>query len=83
MEILPLRNDLVKRLKRAGLKERFAKQKKLFEENQRHPSLHTEKLRPHQLGLYSFRITRQWRVIFIVIGKDEVEVIDVNPHYNQ
>ena len=78
----PLRSDLKKRLKRANLWTKYQKQEKFFKINYRHPSLHTEKLKPHHLNLYSFRINRQWRAIFIFTDNKAAEVIDVNPHYN-
>ena len=33
------------------------------------------------MRIWSFRIDRQYRAIFIFIKKDVVEVIDVNNHY--
>jgi Txe/YoeB family toxin of Txe-Axe toxin-antitoxin module len=83
MKILPLRPDLTKKPKKARLTKRYQKQKILFENDHRHPSLHTEKLRPTHLNIYSFRLNRQWRVVFILHNPQTVEVIDINPHYNQ
>jgi len=83
MNILPLRLDLVKKLKKAGLSSRYQKQKGLFENNHQHPSLHTEKLKPTHLNIHSFRINKKWRAIFIILNKKDIEVVDVNPHYNQ
>ncbi|MBL7159053.1 hypothetical protein ISS85_01100 [Candidatus Microgenomates bacterium] len=80
MKIKPLRADLKKILKKHQLEKKFTKQKKLFEKNLQHPSLNTEKLDPKKLNVYSFRLDRKWRAIFIIV-KDEVEIIDINPHY--
>lgn len=82
MKIKPLRQDLVKSLKKHRLEKRFAKQKGFFEQNPRHPSLHTEKLEPKYLNIYSFRIDRKWRAVFIITKIDEVEIVDINSHYN-
>jgi toxin HigB-1 len=83
MEIVPLRTDLEKILKKHYLVRKFTKQKKLFENNPRHPSLNTEKLSPKNLNIYSFRLDKKWRVIFIILPDGRAEVIDINPHYHQ
>lgn len=56
MKIKPLRNDLYDVLKKHKLERKFAKQKLLFEQNPYYPSLHTEKLEPKYLNIYSFEI---------------------------
>lgn len=81
MQIKPLRANLEKILTRYGLEKKFAKQKRFFEKNPQHPSLKTEKLEPKKLNIYSFRLDRKWRAIFIII-KGKVEIIDINPHYH-
>jgi Txe/YoeB family toxin of Txe-Axe toxin-antitoxin module len=68
-------------IKKYELEKLFAKQTKLFEQDYKHPSLHTEKLEPKELKLYSFRLDKKWRVIFIYLTKSRIEIIDVNPHY--
>lgn len=80
MQVKPLRNGLKRILKKYRLEKKFLKQKKIFEKDPQHPSLKTEKLRPKKLNLYSFRLNRKWRAIFIVVD-DKVEIIDINPHY--
>lgn len=81
MKIKPLRKDLQKVLKKHQLVKKFNKQKRFFEQDYRHPSLNTEKLRPKDLDIYSFRIDKKWRAIFIVTAEDQAEIIDINPHY--
>ena len=83
MKIKPLRADLQQTLKRHQLERKFLKQQQLFESNHRHPSLHTEKLEPKSLNIYSFRVDKKWRVIFINIGAEEIEVVDINDHYDE
>jgi len=68
-------------LEKHGLERKFVKQKLLFEQNYRYPSLHTEKIEPKHLNIYSFRIDRKWRAVFIVTEKNEAEIVDINPHY--
>jgi len=81
MHVKPLRKDLVRYLQKHNLTRKFAKQFKIFSENPRHPSLHTEILQPKTLRIYSFRIDLHYRAIFIFSSMDEVEIIDINPHY--
>lgn len=80
MRIKPLRNDLKKFLKNHQLVKKFEKQKKLFEIDYLHPSLNTEILEPKSLRIYSFRIDKKYRAIFIIV-KGEAEIIDINKHY--
>lgn len=80
--IKPIRNDLQKFLIKRNLFSRYRKQARLFETNPAHPSLHTEVLEPKNLRIYSFRIDRKYRAIFIYLGSNEIEVIDINRHYN-
>ncbi len=82
MRILPLSKRLAAYLERRGLVVRFEKQKLLFETNPLHPSLHTELLEPKHLRIYSFRITRSYRAIFIYCGDATVEIVDINNHYH-
>jgi len=81
MNITPLRDDLRKVLHKYNLENKFLKQKRLFESDSYYPSLHTEKLQPVHLNIYSFRIDKKYRAIFIVTEKKEVEIIDINMHY--
>lgn len=81
MEIKPLRKDLRKVLEKRKLGKKFAKQKRFFEQDPHHPSLHTEKLEPKHLNIYSFRIDRKWRAVFIVTKDNGAEIVDINPHY--
>ncbi|HEY4694607.1 MAG TPA: hypothetical protein VIH52_01425 [Candidatus Nanoarchaeia archaeon] len=80
MVVKPLRADLVIYLKKHNLVKKFNKQITVFVSNPRHPSLHTEVLEPKSLKIYSFRIDRKYRTIFI-FRNNQVEIIDVNDHY--
>ncbi|MBI5613762.1 hypothetical protein HY947_02460 [Candidatus Gottesmanbacteria bacterium] len=81
MNIKPLRRDLVSYAKRHGIFKKVAKQILLFTSNPRHPSLHTEILEPKQLKLYSFRVDKKYRAIFVFSHSDEAEIVDINDHY--
>lgn len=42
-----------------------------------HPQLHTKKLNGPFTGLFSFRLTRDWRVTFEFVDPKTVQLIDV------
>ena len=81
MELLPLHSEISGYLDKHGLGKKFLKQQGLFSKNPFHPSLHTELLEPRHLRVWSFRIDRRYRAIFIFRSPDIVEIIDVNDHY--
>ena len=81
MNICPLRKDLQKILQKYDIENKFIKQKRLFESDSFYPSLHTEKLQPTHLNIYSFRIDKKYRAIFIVTKNRDEEIIDINSHY--
>jgi len=81
MQVKSLRQDLANYLKRHGLIRKYEKQVKLFSANSHHPFLHTEILEPKSLKIYSFRIDKKYRTIFILINQNTAEVIDINDHY--
>ena len=80
MKIKKLREDLQKYLKKHQLEKKYQKAKRLFEENPFHPSLNTEILEPKHLKIYSFRIDKKYRAIFIYTN-NEVEIITITNHY--
>ena len=81
MSVKPLRSDLLTYLKQHNINRKFDKQLGLFTSYTRHPSLNTEILEPKHLKIYSFRIDRKYRAIFIFLSADEIEFIDINDHY--
>ncbi len=82
MQIKPISFRIEKQLKQHGLKNKFKKQLALFVANSFHPSLHTEKLEPKSVGLYSFRINKKYRAIFR-IKNGETEIIHLTKHYQK
>jgi Txe/YoeB family toxin of Txe-Axe toxin-antitoxin module len=81
--ILNLRDDLEEYIRKQGLTEKWQQVKHLFENDPSHPSLHTELLEPKQRLIYSFRIDKKYRAIFIVKGKDLIEIISITKHYRK
>jgi len=80
--IKPLHPRLQRFLVRHDLIEKFEKQARLFLSNPRHPSLRTELMEPKHLKIYSFRVDRKYRAIFIYLADHSIEIIDINRHYN-
>ncbi len=82
MRIKPINSKVKKQLNHFGLNKRFSKQIEFFETDPFHPSLHTEKLEPKHVGLYSFRIDKQYRAIFRIKNR-EAEIILISKHYHK
>ncbi len=80
-QILPLRDDLTDYLKEHGLTKKWIKVKCLFESNLRHPSLNVEILEPRELNIYSFRVDKKYRALFVTHATGEVEVFKITNHY--
>lgn len=81
MNILPLHPEVIEYIDKHSLKNAFEKQIKLFRTNPFHPSLKTELLEPKEMRIWSFRLDRKYRAIFIFVDSETVEIIDVNNHY--
>ena len=81
MQVLPIHPEVEVFLKKRGLKKKFEKQKRLFEVSPFYPSLETDLLEPRQMKIWSFRLDRKYRVIFIFRNKETIEIIDINNHY--
>lgn len=80
MLIQPLNDKLKIYLVKHQLDKKFKKQIEYLQENPNHPSLNTELLEPKAEGVYSFRIDRKYRALFIIINS-KIEIIDINDHY--
>ena len=81
--IVDLRDDIDKYLRKHGLTQKWQKAKRLFENDPSHPSLNTELLEPKHRLIYSFRLDKKYRVIFICMPEDNVEIITVTKHYRK
>ena len=81
MKIKPLREDLKKYLQKHNLEKKWDKAKKLFESDPFYLSLNTELLEPKDRLIHSFRLDKRYRVIFIYIEKNCIEVIAITNHY--
>lgn len=81
MTIKPIRDDLDKYLKKHNLEKKYKKAKNFFEKDPLHPSLNTELLEPKDRLIYSFRLDRKYRAIFIYVDKDIIEIVAFTNHY--
>lgn len=62
------------------LQKKWGKSVALFESNFKNPSLGTELLEPKQEMIYSFRINRKYRALFVI--KDNVALVfRITNHY--
>ena len=81
--ISEVRDDIKKYIKKHGLSKKWEKAKKLFEKNPSHPSLNTELIEPKHRLIYSFRIDRRYRALFICLPEDTIEILAVTKHYHK
>jgi len=81
--IVDLREDLKKYIREHALSKTWEKAKRLFENDPSHPSLHTELLEPKHRLIYSFRIDRKHRALFICLPNNKIEIIAITKHYHK
>lgn len=82
-KILPLNPKVLKSLQKYRLEGKFEKQIKLLSENPKHPSLRLELLEPKQHGIYSFRVDRKFRSLFIFRPDiSSIEILNITVHYH-
>ena len=81
MKIKAIRSDLETYLQKHNLSKKYTKAKTLFEYDPLYPSLNTELLEPKDRLIYSFRLDKKYRALFIYIAKDEIEIIAFTNHY--
>ena len=63
------------------IKAKAETQEKLFINNPFYPSLHTEKLSPKSREVWSFRIDKNYRIIFRFLNNDKVIFLNVGHHH--
>lgn len=64
----------------SAVRKKAEKQEKLFKENPFYPSLHTEKLEPKSYEVWSFRIDKNYRILFRFIGVNKALFLTLGPH---
>lgn len=81
MNILPIHPEIEEYLRDHKLVKKFEKQVKFLEKDTSYPSLDVEMLEPRHLKIFSFRVDKKYRAIFVFLRRDTIEIIDVNNHY--
>ena len=81
MTIKEIRDDLEKYLKKHNLEKKYQKAKKSFEQDPFYPSLNTELLEPKDRLVYSFRLDKKYRAIFIYVNENIIEIVMFTNHY--
>ena len=82
-KIAELRPDLHEYLDAHGLAKKWQKAKALLENNPFHASLNTELLEPKHRAIYSFRLDKKYRALFIHLGGGVIEVFAITKHYRK
>jgi len=81
MIVKAIRDDLEQYLNKHNLTQKYNKSKQLFEFDPFYPSLNTELLEPKDRLIYSFRLDKKYRAIFIYIDTSTIEIIAFTNHY--
>jgi plasmid maintenance system killer protein len=63
-----------------GIKKKAEKQEQFFKSNPFYSSLNTEKLEPKTNQVWSFRVDRNYRILFKFLGKQKAIFLTVGPH---
>ena len=80
--VLPFSSLVRKRVRRHRLEKKFATQVAHLVQNPRHPGLNVELLEQRKHGIYSFRIDRRYRALFIFRpDKTSIEILTITVHY--
>lgn len=79
MAILVYTNSFLKYAKKLPelQQNKLAQLLEIFQNNPFSPKLHTKTLTGTLTGFYSFRITRDWRVIFQFLTPDKIKLIEI------
>lgn len=82
-KVLPLNLKIAAKAKKLGVSQKLEKAIRLFEQNPFHRSLKTELLEPKSIGIWSFRVDRKVRAIFIWRDdKRAIEILNITIHYH-
>ena len=57
-------------------RRKLAKLLETFSDDPYHPTLHTKKLSGKLFGFLSFRISRDWRIMFQFIDAETIQLVD-------
>ena len=60
-----------------SIQKKLADVLEVLQDNPFHSKLHTKPLVGKLKGFYSFRITRDWRVIFVFLNPEAISLVDI------
>ena len=80
MEIKVVTPKVFRYIKAHELDDKWKKAVALFESNIKHPSLNTELMAPKEEMIYSFRIDRKYRALFM-IKNNTAFIFRITNHY--
>jgi len=81
--ILPIHPDVIGQAKKHNLFKKFTKCCALIVTDLKHPSLNVELMKPKELEIYSFRLDRKYRAIFLFRdSKKSIEIVAITVHYH-
>ncbi|OGD53139.1 hypothetical protein A3J78_01025 [Candidatus Beckwithbacteria bacterium RBG_13_35_6] len=84
VDVLPLNQKLIKKAQKLGVKRKLDKAIGFLSQNHRHPSLRVELLEPNQMGIWSFRLDKKIRALFIWRkDKKAIEILNITKHYHK
>ena len=83
IEVLPLNRNIITKAQRLNVAKKLEKCIGLLKSNLEHPGLHVELLEPKSMGIWSFRVDRKIRALFIFRNdKKAIEILTITVHYN-
>lgn len=83
LTILPIHLEVIEQVQKHNLTKKFNKCCTLIAINFAHPSLNVELMKPKKLEIYSFRVDRKYRAIFLFReNKQAIEIVAITVHYH-
>jgi len=82
IKILSVGPKIWKKANKLGVKKKLEKSLRSLEENWQHPGLRVELLEPKKMRIWSFRVDRKVRALFIWRKDLEaIEILNLTVHY--
>lgn len=81
--ILPIDPEVIAQTQKHNLTKKFAKCCQLMSVDPTHPGLNTELMKPQSMNVFSFRLDRKYRALFLYRdNKQAIEIIAITVHYH-
>jgi Txe/YoeB family toxin of Txe-Axe toxin-antitoxin module len=83
LTILPIDPEVQQQAKKHNVAKKFTKCCRIIVVDITHPSLNVELMQPKGKGIYSFRIDRKYRAIFVYRHNIQaIEIVAITVHYH-